>query len=80
MKYVYILVTVILLSMLEVNAYKTFSYDSNGNRVYTTIEQKDFAKYKNLPRRSYVRQPRVNWEINDNMRARKRTTSDVTHR
>ena len=66
--------------MPSAEAYKVYSYDSNGNRVYRTIEQKDFAKYKNAPRRSYIRKPRLNWEITDKMRARKRTSSDYTHR
>ena len=66
--------------MPSVEAYKVYSYDSNGNRVYRTVEQKDFAKYKNAPRRSYIRKPRTNWEITDSMRARKRTSSEYTHR
>jgi hypothetical protein len=66
--------------MPSVEAYKVYSYDSNGNRVYHSVEQKDFAKYKNAPRRSYIRRPRTNWEITDLMRERKRTSSDFTHR
>lgn len=66
--------------MPSAEAYKVYSYDLNGNRVYRTVEQKDFAKYKNAPRRSYIRKPRLNWEITDKMRARKRTSSDYTHR
>ena len=66
--------------MHPVEAYRVYSYDSNGNRVYRTVEQKDFAKYKNAPRRSYVRRPRTNWEITDSMRARKKTSSEYTHR
>ena len=66
--------------MPSVEAYKVFSYDSNGNRIYRTVEQKDFAKYKNAHKRSYVRKPRVSWEITDAMRERKMTTSDFTHR
>lgn len=53
-------------------AYKVYYYDACGKRIYRTIEQKDFAKYKNRQRRSYVRTPRTNWEITDAMRARKR--------
>lgn len=64
----------------KADAYKVFYYDADGNRIYKTIEQKDFAKYKNRPRRSYVRIPRTNWEITDSMRARKHTTSQTTHR
>ena len=64
----------------EILAYKVFYYDGNGNRVYRRIEQKDFAKYKNAPRRAYIRKPRTNWEITDSMRARKRTSSQMTHR
>ena len=61
-------------------AYKVYYYDENGERVYKTIEQKDFAKYKNAPRRAFVRYPRKNWEITDRMRARKMTSSQYTHR
>ena len=64
----------------SVEAYKVYSYDENGERVYRTIEQKDFAKYKKFQRRGFVRQPRTNWEITDRMRARKMTTSQYTHR
>ena len=53
-------------------AYKVYHYDSEGKRVYKTIEQKDFAKYKNAPRRAFIRQPRTNWEITPQMRARKK--------
>jgi len=56
----------------EAYAYKVFYYDSEGNRLYRTVEQKDFAKYKNAKRRTFVRVPRTNWEITDTMRARKR--------
>ena len=70
----------ILLLISPAEAYKVYSYDSNGNRVYRTVEQKDFAKYKNAPRRSYIRRPRTNWEITDSMRARKKTSSEYTHR
>ena len=58
--------------ILQVQAYKVYYYDSEGNRVYKTIEQKDFAKYKNRPRRAFIRQPRTSWEITDAMRARKK--------
>ena len=64
----------------EVFAYKVYWYDSAGNRVYKTIEQKDFARYKNAPKRSYVRKPRTNWEMSPAMRSRKRTSSQFTHR
>ena len=53
-------------------AYKVYYYDAEGNRVYRTIEQKDFAYYKNAPRRAFIRQPRAKWEITDEMRARKK--------
>ena len=66
--------------MPPAEAYKVYSYDSDGNRVYKTVEQKDFAKYKKAPRRSYIRRPRTNWEITDSMRARKKTSSEYTHR
>ena len=67
------LIVSLALFLPEVFAYKVYYYDSQGKRVYRTIEQKDFAKYKNRKRRSYVRTPRTNWEITDAMRARKRT-------
>ena len=76
----FILIALIFSFVPSVEAYKVYSYDSNGNRVYRTVEQKDFAKYKNAPRRSYIRKPRTNWEITDSMRARKRTSSQFTHR
>ena len=76
----FILIALIFLLTSPVEAYKVYSYDSNGNRIYRTVEQKDFARYKNAPKRSYVRKPRVSWEITDAMRARKMTSSDFTHR
>lgn len=63
---------ILLLSYRPVNAYKVYYYDKDGERVYKTIEQKDFAKYKNAPRRAFIRKPRTNWEITDKMRARKK--------
>ena len=75
---------IVIISLLiftsQAQAYKAYWYDSEGNRVYKTIEQKDFAKYKNAPRRSYIKRPRTNWEITDAMRARKMTSSQMTHR
>ena len=67
-----LLFLLIMIFSSEVFAYKVYSYDSEGNRVYKTIEQKDFAKYKNAPRRAFVRTPRTSWEITDVMRARKK--------
>lgn len=52
-------------------AYKVYFYNAEGERVYRTVEQNEFAKYKNVKRRAYIRQPRTNWEITDAMRARK---------
>lgn len=63
----------LILSSKQVFAYKVYYYDEQGERVYKTIEQKDFAKYKNAPRRAHIRKPRINWEITDKMRARKKT-------
>lgn len=71
---------VLILCSQSVFAYKVFSYNDKGERVYRTIEQKDFKKNKNRPRRAYIRPPRKSWEITDKMRARKKTTSDITHR
>lgn len=62
-------------------AFKIYHYDQNGERVYTTVDPKDYAKNKSKPKRAFVRQPRLNWDITDEMRAHnKRTTSDFTHR
>lgn len=69
-----VLILLILSFISPVYAYKVFSYDENGNRVYRTIEQKDFAKYKNRKKRAYVRTPRTNWEVTDQMRARNKRT------
>ncbi|MBQ7882569.1 MAG: hypothetical protein IJ312_07665 [Treponema sp.] len=80
MKKLIIVLVVYLLFVSKSYAYKVYSYDNNGNRVYRTIEQKDFARYKNAPRRTFVRTPRTNWEITDRMRARKLTSSQFTHR
>ena len=76
----FLLVFLILLFASPAEAYKVYSYDENGNRVYRTIEQKDFAKYKYAPKRAFVRRPRTNWEITPQMRARKLTSSQYTHR
>lgn len=61
-------------------AYKVYSYDENGNRVYKTIERKDYYKNKHRPKRSYVRTPRYNKDVTDVMRSRKRTFAQATHR
>ena len=76
----FILILSLLILTPQAFAYKVYWYDANGNRVYRTVEQKDFAKYKNAPKRSFVRQPRTNWEITDRMRARKMTISQYTNR
>lgn len=80
MKKFFWIILILVICSQQSFAYKVFYYDSNGNRVYKTIEQKDFAKYKNAPKRSFVRQPRTNWEITDRMRARKMTISQYTNR
>lgn len=73
---IFLHLTICLLMFSQpVFAYKSYTYDSDGNRVYKTIEQKDFARYKNIPRRAYVRTPRTNWEITDSMRENKHTYS-----
>ena len=73
MRKAFCLLVCMLIFASESLAYKVYYYDSNGKRVYRTVEQKDFAKYKNRKRRAFVRTPRTNWEITDAMRARKRT-------
>lgn len=80
MKKLIIMFVILTLVVPESYAYKVYWYDSNGNRVYKTIEQKDFARYKNMPRRSYVRQPRTNWEYSGKRLNLKMTTSQYTHR
>lgn len=69
----------LIISMLIISpsvfAYKVFSYDENGNRVYYRVERKDYAYRKNQPRRAYRRVPRKNWEITESMRANKHTFS-----
>lgn len=70
-KFLFFLVVFILISPKAL-AYKVFYYDAEGNRVYRTVEQKEFARYKNAKRRAFVRVPRTNWEITDAMRARKK--------
>ena len=74
--------TLLCLSFLiqPADAYKEFSYNENGERVYRTISQEDFAKYKKFRKRTFVYHPRTNWEITDSMRARKMTISQYTHR
>ena len=69
-----------IIALQPVNAYKVFSYNENGERVYRTIPQEDFAKYKKYSQYAFVYRPRTNWEITDSMRARKMTTSQYTHR
>lgn len=76
----FLLTLFILMTIPQAHAFKVYSYNSEGDRVYKTIEQKDFAKYKNAPRRSFIRKPRTNWEITPQMRARKQTSSQFTHR
>lgn len=71
MRKAFCLLVIWLFLTSQASAYKVFYYDSEGNRIYRTVEQKDFAKYKNAKRRSFVRVPRTNWEITDAMRARK---------
>ena len=61
-------------------AYKVYSFDSNGNKVYTTVEREDYARFKNAPKRAFQRVPRTNWEITDEMRARKKLSSEYTNR
>ena len=63
----------LIFSSSKAMAYKVFYYNAEGERVYQTIAQKDFSKYKKAPKRAFVRQPRKNWEITDQMRARKKT-------
>lgn len=72
----------ILFSLIlpEACAFKVYSYDSSGNRVYTEITPEIAHKNKSRPRRAFIRQPRKSWEITPAMRTRKRTSSQFTHR
>lgn len=63
-----LLFLLLFLFQIEVFAYKVYSYDSNGERVYRTLDPAEYHRYKSIPRRAYVRQPRENWEITDEMR------------
>ena len=64
----------------EAYAFKSYSYNMNGERVYTEITPEIAHYNKSRPRRAFVRQPRKSWEITPAMRARKRTMSQFTHR
>ena len=80
MKQILSVILFMLIFFTQVFAYKTFSYDQDGNRVYKTVEQKDFSKYKNKKRRAYVRTPRTNWEVTDSMRVKKRTYNELRYK
>ncbi len=80
MSKIFVCLIALIFGAQMVCAYKVYYYNENGERVYRTIEQKDFAKYKNAPKRAFIRHPRGNWEITDRMRARKLTSSQLTHR
>lgn len=75
-----IIILLLLLFSPQVFAYKEYYFDENGNKCYRVLDPKDFKRYKNAPKRSFKRVPRVNWEITDAMRARKMTSSQYTHR
>ena len=61
-----------LLSVQNVCAFKVYHYDKNGERVYRAITEEEIRRNKSIPKRSYIRVPRENWEITDAMRARKK--------
>lgn len=69
---VLIIILVIIFFSEPIFAYKVYSYDSEGNRVYKTVTQEEITKNKNRARRAYIRTPRTNWEITNEMRARKK--------
>lgn len=64
---------IITLNTQNVFAFKVCHYNENGERVYRTITEEDIRRNKSIPKRSFVRIPRENWEITDTMRARKKT-------
>lgn len=68
------------ISILPAEAIKRYWYNEKGERIYETITQEEIHRVKSAPRRSYIRVPRTNWEITPVMRARKKTTSQFTHR
>lgn len=74
MRIVVSVLVLLLFFIPEVFAYKVYYYDESGNRVYRAIEQEEITRNKNRPRRAFVRQPRLNWEITDEMRARNKRT------
>ena len=77
-----LIVILILFSLIlpEAYAFNEYSYNTNGERVYTEITPEITHYNKSRPRRAFIRQPRKNWEMTPAMRARKRTSSQFTHR
>lgn len=71
MKKIVCVLSLLVLFQQNCLAFKVYSYDEEGNRVYRTITPEEFSKYKKQKRRSFVRVPRTNWEISDAMRANK---------
>ena len=72
-----ILLLKILFSFLssEAYAYKIYSYNTNGNRVYKEITPEIAHKNKSRKRYAHIRKPRESWEITPEMRKRKKTLS-----
>ena len=70
----------LIASISPAEAIKRYWYNENGEREYVEITQEEIHRIKSAPRRAFIRQPRVNWDITPAMRARKQTTSQFTHR
>ena len=76
-----LLLMIIILNTNLALAFRVYHYNQEGERVYRTITEEDIKRNKKVPRRTFIRLPKKpNWEITDEMRARKKTTSDFTHR
>ena len=71
---------IFIVSASPAEAIKKYWFDENGEKVFAPISQEEIHRRKSAPRRAYVRVPRTNWEMTPAMRARKKTTSQRTHR
>lgn len=72
-----IIITLVLLfiSCSDVFAYKKYSYDSNGNRIYTQITPEIAHKNKSRKRHAHVYVPREKRKYRPFTRNKKRTLS-----
>lgn len=77
---IHLVLSLFFIPTLPAEAIKKYWYNENGERVYRTITLEEIHQRKSAPRRSFIRVPRTNWEMTPAMRARKKTTSQLTHR